>query len=52
MGKKSISSIVGRYFKNSYLQVVSSFVNDGNLPVEELRKLLDEVERNDQNDKS
>ena len=24
MGKKSISSIVGRYFKNSYLQVVSS----------------------------
>lgn len=52
MGKKSISSIVGRYFKNSYLQVVSSFVNDGNLPVEELRKLLDEVERNNQNDKS
>ena len=26
MGKKSLSSIVGRYFKNSYLRVVSSFV--------------------------
>ncbi|MDE5796929.1 MAG: BlaI/MecI/CopY family transcriptional regulator [Muribaculaceae bacterium] len=45
MGKKSISSIIGRYFKNSYLRVVSSFVEDGNLPVEDLRRLLDEVEQ-------
>lgn len=45
MGKKTMSSIVGRYFKNSYLRVVSSFVEDGNIPVEDLRKLLDEVER-------
>lgn len=45
MGKKSISSIIGRYFKNSYLRVVSSFVEDGNIPVEELRRLLDEVEK-------
>ena len=45
MGKKSLSSIVGRYFKNSYLRVVSSFVEDGNIPVEDLRKLLDEVEK-------
>lgn len=45
MGKRSLSSIVGRYFKNSYLRVVSSFVEDGNIPVEELRKLLDEVEK-------
>lgn len=46
MGKKSLSSIVGRYFRNSYLRVVSSFVEDGNIPVEDLRKLIDEVERN------
>lgn len=45
MGKKSMSSIVGRYFKNSYLRVVSSFVEDGNIPVEDLRRLLDEVEK-------
>ncbi len=45
MGKKSLSSIVGRYFKNSYLRVVSSLVEDGNIPVEDLRKLLDEVEK-------
>lgn len=52
MGKKSLSSIVGRYFKNSYLRVVSSFVEDGNVPVEELRRLLDEVEKNNKTDKS
>ena len=49
MGKKSLSSIVGRYFKNSYLRVVSSFVEDGNIPVEDLRKLLDEVEKSHNN---
>lgn len=45
LGKKSLSSIVGRYFKNSYLRVVSSLVEDGNLPIEDLRNLLDEVEK-------
>lgn len=44
IGKKSLSSIVGKYFKNSYLRVVSSFVEDGNIPVDDLRRLLDEVE--------
>ena len=44
MGRKSLSSIIGRYFKNSYLRVVSSFVEEGNIPVEDLRRLLDEVE--------
>ncbi len=51
MGKKTLSSIVGGYFKNSYLRVVSSFVEDGNIPVEDLRRLLDEVERS-QKDKT
>lgn len=45
MGRKSLSSIIGRYFKNSYLRVVSSFVEGGNIPVEDLRRLLDEVEK-------
>lgn len=45
MGKKSLSFIVGRYFKNSYLRVVSSFVEDGNIPLEDLRRLLNEVEK-------
>lgn len=45
IGKKSIGNLVSRYFKNSYLKVVSSFVEDGNLPIEDLRKLLNEVEQ-------
>lgn len=49
MGKKSLSSIVGQYFRNSYLRVVSSLVEDGNIPVEDLRKLLDEVEKSHNN---
>ncbi len=50
MGKKSIGSIVGRYFKNSYLRVVSSFVEDGNLPIEDLRRLLDFIEQSHKTD--
>jgi len=50
MGKKSIGNLVSRYFKNSYLRVVSSFVEDGNLPIEDLRKLLDEVEQSHKTD--
>ena len=49
MGKKSLSSIVGRFFRNSFLLVVSSLVEDGNIPVEDLRKLLDEVEKSHDN---
>ncbi len=50
MGKKSIGNLVSRYFKNSYLRVVSSFVEDGSLPIEDLRKLLDEVEQSHKTD--
>lgn len=49
MGKKSLSSIVGRYFRNSYLRAVSSLVEDGDIPVEDLRKLLDDVEKSHKN---
>ena len=51
MGKKSLSSVIGRYFKNSYISVVSSFLEDGNIPVEDLRRLLDEVEKSHDGDK-
>lgn len=33
------------YLPYTYLRVVSSFVEDGNLPIEDLRRLLDEVEQ-------
>ena len=49
IGKHSLSAIIGRYFKNSYKKVVSSFVEDGNIPIEELRSLLEEVEKQKRN---
>lgn len=45
MGVKSLKSIISRYFKNSYLGVVSSLVKEENISVDELRRLLDEVEK-------
>ena len=42
MGVKSLKS---SYFKNSYLGVVSSLVKEENISVDELRRLLDEVEK-------
>lgn len=52
IGKKTISSIVGRYFKNSYLRVVSALVEDGDIPLEDLRRLLDEVEQSNKKNRS
>ena len=49
MGKKNITSIIGKYFKNSYLRVVSSFLEDGNNTVEYLRRLIYEVEHSQKN---
>ena len=46
LGLKSMKSIVSRFFKNSYLGVVSSFVKDEEISIEELRRLIDEVEKN------
>lgn len=49
IGRKTLGSVVGRYFKNSYLRVVTSFVENGDVPIEELRKLIDEVEKSHDN---
>jgi hypothetical protein len=39
--------VVKKYFDNSYLSVVSSLIKEQDISVEEIRKLLDEVERSD-----
>lgn len=44
--KKTLSGIVSRYFNNSYANVVSSLIEDDELSVEELQKLLREIEKN------
>lgn len=48
MGAKSLKSIVRRYFKNSYLGVVSTLVKDENISTDELRALLKDVEQSGQ----
>lgn len=44
--KSTLSGIVSRYFGNSYTNVVSSLIEDDELSVEELQKLLREIEKN------
>ncbi|HBG57727.1 MAG TPA: transcriptional regulator [Porphyromonadaceae bacterium] len=42
---RTLRNVVRKYFDNSYLSVVSSLIKDENISVEEVRKLLDEVEK-------
>ena len=42
----TLKNVVKKYFQNSYLGIVSSFIKDENLSVDEIRSLLDEVEKN------
>lgn len=43
--KGNLKSVVRKYFDSSYLNVVSSLIKDENISVEEVRRLLDEVEK-------
>ena len=46
----TLKNVVSKYFNNSYLGVVSSLIKEEDLSVEELRKLIDEVERANKKD--
>ncbi len=43
--QSALKNVISRYFNNSCLGMVSSLIKDEDLSVEELRRLLDEVER-------
>ncbi|MEA4918491.1 BlaI/MecI/CopY family transcriptional regulator [Proteiniphilum sp.] len=43
----TLRSVVKKYFDNSYLSVVSSLIKEQDISVEEIRRLLDEVENQD-----
>jgi hypothetical protein len=43
-----LRSVIAKYFDNSYLGVVSSLIKEEELSVNDLRRLLDEVERGNQ----
>lgn len=41
----TLNKVVRKYFDNSYMSVVSSLIKEESLSIEEIRKLLDEVEK-------
>ena len=43
---RTLKNVVKKYFQNSYRSVVSSLIKDENISVDEIRDLLDEVEKN------
>jgi predicted transcriptional regulator len=43
--KGTLKNVISKYFNNSYLSVVSSLVREEDISLDELRKLIDEVER-------
>lgn len=43
--KGTLRNVIAKYFNNSYLGVVSSLIKEEDLSVDELRQLLDDVER-------
>ena len=47
--KGTLKNVIAKYFNNSYLGVVSSLIKEEDISVDELRKLLDEVEQGNKN---
>lgn len=43
--RRSLGSLIKSYFNNSYLGVVSSLVEDEKLSIDELKELIEKVER-------
>lgn len=43
--RRTLKSIISKYFNNSYLSVVSSLVKEEKISVEELKRLIEEVEK-------
>lgn len=46
---RTLKNVVKKYFGNSYLNVVNTFIKSENLSVDEIRKLLDDIDRNNKN---
>jgi len=42
--KRTLGNVVKKYFNNSYKNVVSALVEEENLSVEDLKKLISEIE--------
>ncbi len=45
--KCTLKGIISKYFNNSYLGVVSTLVKEEKIPLDDLKKLIEEVENQD-----
>lgn len=43
---RTLKNVITKYFNNSYLKVVSSFIESKDVSIDDIRRLLDEVEKN------
>lgn len=43
--RRTLGSVIDRYFENSYLDAVSALVEEEKISVDELRELIDRIER-------
>lgn len=50
-GNGTLTGVVSRYFKDSYLNAVSSLVSEEKISVEELRELIKKIEKGDRPEK-
>ncbi|MDD4516125.1 BlaI/MecI/CopY family transcriptional regulator [Massilibacteroides sp.] len=47
----TLKNVIAKYFNNSYLGVVSSLIKEEEISIEDLRRLIDEVEQADKKNK-
>jgi predicted transcriptional regulator len=44
-GKSSIAGVIKNYFNDSYMSAVSAFVKEEKISVDELKELIDKIEK-------
>ena len=44
--KKTLKSVIGKYFSGSYVNAISALVKEEKISLDELKQLVEEVERN------
>ncbi len=52
MSRKSLGAVIKNYFANSYLNAVSSLLEDEKIGIDELKRLIEMVENNRDNAKT
>lgn len=46
--KKTLSSVIGRYFRGSYVNAISALVKEEDISIDELKELIEQVEKGNQ----